>query len=417
MNQNIIQRTIFNKIWQEIDSHRIILLNGARQTGKTVLLKAIIEKLKSENKINEQQIHYIDLENSNQLLIWDSQPDVLKILPKEDEKHYFFIDEFQNAKTIGSTLKIIHDHYPNIKLIITGSASWYLNIDESLAGRKVVIPVWPFSFTEFINAQEEKELQQLYANKSLTENAVKLFNQKLINFLLFGGYPEIVLAKTAEQKFELLSGLINSYLLKDIRIWNYSANTLEIKKLLSLLASQIGSQLSLSNLSSNSGLGMSVISNRLELLKNTFILHLLLPFFTNKQKEIVKSPKTFIIDTGIRNSLLEITTIIPKTTDFGALSENFVITEFLKNKSILKKYNFWRAKDGKEVDVILQSENKIIPIEVKGGNQKTVPSGLKSFIRQYKPKKAFVLNWSIVKDEKYQNCMVYFRPLWFACKI
>lgn len=417
MNQNIIQRTIFQKIWQEIDSHKIILLNGARQTGKTTLLKMIIEKLKAEKGINNEQIHYIDLENSNQLLIWDSQPDILKILPQGNEKHYFFIDEFQNAKTIGSTLKVIHDHYPNIKLIITGSASWYLNIDESLAGRKIIIPVWPFSFAEFINAQQEKELQQLYINEHPTENAIKLFNQKLIDFLLFGGYPEIILAKTVEQKFELLADLINSYLLKDIRIWNYSANTLEIKKLLSLLASQISSQLSLSSLSINSGLGMSIISNRLELLKNTFILHLLSPFFTNKQKEIVKSPKTFLIDTGIRNSLLEITKIIPKTADFGALAENFVITEFLKKKSVLKKYNFWRAKDGKEVDVILQSENKIIPIEVKSGNQKIIPSGLKSFIRQYNPKNAYVLNWSIIKDEKYQNCIVYFRPLWFADKI
>ncbi|MEA2064744.1 MAG: ATP-binding protein [Patescibacteria group bacterium] len=417
MNQNIIQRTIFQKIWQEIDSHKIILLNGARQTGKTTLLKMIIEKLKAEKGINNEQIHYIDLENSNQLLIWDSQPDILKILPQGNKKHYFFIDEFQNAKTIGSTLKVIHDHYPNIKLIITGSASWYLNIDESLAGRKIIIPVWPFSFAEFINTQQEKELQQLYINEHPTENAIKLFNQKLIDFLLFGGYPEIILAKTVEQKFELLADLINSYLLKDIRIWNYSANTLEIKKLLSLLASQISSQLSLSSLSINSGLGMSIISNRLELLKNTFILHLLSPFFTNKQKEIVKSPKTFLIDTGIRNSLLEITKIIPKTADFGALAENFVITEFLKKKSVLKKYNFWRAKDGKEVDVILQSENKIIPIEVKSGNQKIIPSGLKSFIRQYNPKNAYVLNWSIIKDEKYQNCIVYFRPLWFADKI
>jgi predicted AAA+ superfamily ATPase len=419
MNKKLIERSIFQKIWEEIDSHHIILLNGARQVGKTTLLKMLMSKLKSEKNISDSQLHYVDLEDINQLLIWDDQRSAIKTLPDNNQKHYFFIDEFQNAKTIGSTLKVIHDHHPNIKLIITGSASWYLNINESLAGRKIVIPIWPFSFKEYLTTiLEQKEWLRLYQETTTpSENIISLLNSHLFDYLLFGGYPEVVTMTSTKEKIEKLKSLISAYLRKDIKIWNYNANTLEVQKLLSLLASQIGSQLSLSHLSNNSNLGQSIVSNRMELLQNTFILHFLPPFFKNKQKEIIKSPKVFLIDTGIRNSLLNITSILPKTEDFGALAENFVTTELLKKNNPLEKIYFWRTRQGQEVDIIIKRKDKIIPIEVKGGNYKNVPSGLKSFIRTYQPQEAYVLNWSIAKDEQYKNCLVKFRPIWFVNNI
>ena len=419
MDKIIIQRSVFPKIWKEIDSHHIILLNGARQVGKTTLLNMIMDKLR-RGGVRESQIHYHDLENTNDLLLWDDQQSVLAMIQSipRDSKHYFFIDEFQNAKTIGTTLKVIHDHHPNIKLIVTGSASWYLDINESLAGRKVVIPIWPFSFEEFLTATVKRsEWLAPYRQDRPTDNTVRLFNPFLSDFLTFGGYPEVTTLPTKEDKLQKLTGLLDAYLRKDIKLWNYAANTLEVKKLLSLLASQIGAQLSVSKLANHSQLGLSVVSNRLELLQNTFILHLIPPFFANKQKEIVKSPKTFLVDTGIRNSLLNINSIIPQTTDFGALAENFVVTELLKRRTTSEQVYFWRTKQGQEVDIVLKREDTLIPVEVKGGDQKTVPSGLRSFIRTYQPQKAFVLNWSIIQDLSYRDCVVHFRPLWFADKI
>ena len=416
-------RKIFPKIWQEIDSHHIILLNGARQVGKTTLLKMIKEKLITERNISQKQILWFDLEQTDNLEQWKTQRDALNILPLKDisQKYYLFIDEFQRSPEIGSTLKVIHDHYPHIKPIITGSASWYLNIDESMAGRKIVIPIWPLDFEEFIdweNDEKTKQFVSLFQNSGqLPAGLIKSVNQKLVSFLSFGGYPEVNNLNDFEEKISTLKDLINSYLTRDIKIWNYKANSLQVKKLLALLSSLVGNLLEKQKLSVNTELNRVALENRLELLQNTFILHLLYPFSTNKIKELTRNPKVYLIDCGLRNYLLNNFSVLPQTTDFGALAENFAVTELLKNLSVIEQVYYWRTRQGQEVDIILKRENQLIPIEVKGGNQMTIPSGLKSFIRNYKPKEAYVLNWSIVKDEQYQNCSVKFRPIWFVNSI
>ena len=417
-------RLIFAKIWAEIDSHRIILLNGPRQVGKTTLMQMVKEELISEKKISPEQILWFDLEQSNNLNIWSSQTAAIDQLPKNiSKKYYLFIDEFQQAKNIGSTLKVIHDHYPHIKPIITGSASWYFNIDESMAGRKIVIPVFPLNFTEFLDWQSTDNNNKLTFFQTFSKNittaspkSIQIINEQFCSFANWGGYPGVVLIENndLEQKAVLLNELIDSYLTRDIKIWSYRANALEVKKLLTLLAGLIGNTLSVDQLSGDSGLGRELLTNRLELLQNTFILKLIPPYFTNKIKEITKSPKIYLIDGGLRNTLLNTFLTPGQTPEFGHLVENIIITELEKNKRITDQLHFWRTVRQQEVDIILRRENIIIPIEVKSGNQKTVPTGLKSFIRQYKPKEAFVLNWSVIKDEQYQSCLVHFRPLWFA---
>ena len=411
------------EIWKNIDNDLILLLNGARQVGKTTLMKMVKEKLFAEKNVQPEQILWFDLEQAEDLNTWSTQIFALSQLPKDDgKKYYLFIDEFQRSETIGSTLKVIHDHYPHLKTIITGSASWYLNIDESMAGRKRVISIWPLDFSEFIEWSEDDKLQALYQTtlKNISDTPagiIELINNHFRLFANKGGYPKAVLTRDEEVCAKTLKEIISSYLTRDIKIWNYAANTLEVKKLLTFLASLSGNLLSLDALSANSGLGRSVLVNRLELLQNTFIAHLLQPYFTNKIKEITKSPKIYLIDSGLRNSLLNNFTVPPQTTEFGHLTKTVVTMELLKNSSVLQQVHFWRTVRKQEVDLVLKRENNLIPIEVKGGNEKSIPSGLKSFIRQYHPQKAFVLNWSVIQELEYQNCAVYFRPLWFADRI
>ncbi len=421
------KRTVFSKIWEHIDDHRIILLNGPRQVGKTTLMKMIRNKLISEKNISKNQILWFDLEQTENLSIWSKQTTAIDALPKDtSQKYYLFIDEFQQAKNIGSTLKVIHDHYPHIKPIITGSASWYLNIDESMAGRKIVIPIFPLAFTEFLEWQSTKNQNKLNFFKNFSKNittvdniAVETINKLFQKFVTWGGYPNVVLESTLNfnEKNILLNELIDSYLTRDIKIWSYKANSLEVKKLLSLLAGQVGNTLSVDHLSRDSELSRELIINRLELLQNTFMLKLIPPYFTNKLKEITKSPKIYLVDSGLRNALLNTFSTQIKTPDFGHLIENVVMLEFEKNKQITDQIYFWRTVRQQEVDIIFKRENNFIPIEVKSGNQTTIPTGLKSFIRQYKPKRAYILNWSIIKNEQYKNCNVYFRPLWFTGSI
>lgn len=425
MQKKFKNRKIFSEIWKYIDDDRIVLLNGPRQVGKTTLLKMVEEKLISEKNISKNQILWFDLEKSNHLNIWSKQTIAIDNLPKDStKKYYLFIDEFQQAENIGSTLKVIHDHYPHIKAIITGSASWYLNINESMAGRKIVIPVFPLSFVEFLEWQSVENNNKLEFFKLFSKNitsapadAIQTINEQFQKFINWGGYPRIVLEQDNDQKIKLLNELIDSYLTRDIKIWSYRANILEIKKLLSLLAGQIGNTLSIDQLSNDSGLGRELLSNRLDLLQNTFILKLTPPYFTNKIKEITKSPKIYLIDSGLRNSLLNNFSTQAKTTEFGHVVENVAMTELEKNKRITDQLCFWRTVRQQEVDIILKNGNKNTPIEIKGGNQKTIPSGLRSFIRTYQPKEAYVLNWSIIKDEEYKDCQVHFRPVWFITNI
>ncbi len=418
MNQTYIQRSVFEAVWLEVPSDKVIFLTGARQVGKTTILRHLMERLNTERAVPPSHLHFVDLENTQDLAVWDDQATALATLPKSAEQtHYYFIDEFQNARTIGVTLKVIHDHHPHIKLIVTGSASWYLDINESLAGRKRVFTIWPFSFAEYLHAVAPEQVRSLYRLQDVPPAAPDILNSHLTEFLTFGGYPEVVLTQERERKAELLEGLMSAYLLKDVRLWQYSANTLEVQKLLALLSSQVGSLLSQSDLARNTGLGATALKNRLELLQTTFILHTLPPYHTNPQKELVKAPKAFVVDTGLRNSLLGTFSITPHTPLFGILAENFVVTELLKKRSVFEKLSFWRTKDGKEVDVVLQRNNALIPIEVKSGNAEHISTGLRAFIRTYTPKEAYMLNWSIVQDVMYEGCNVHFRPIWFAGRL
>ncbi len=417
----MLNREILPKIWAKIDTSEIILLNGPRQVGKTTLLKQIKEKLIKEKKAADDHIFWFDLEKSEDLLIWSNQTNALDALPTVDKKnkYYLFIDEFQKSETIGSILKVIHDHHPNFKVIITGSASWYLNIDESMAGRKRVFSVWPLGFNEFLEQAKMKNIKTFYnlVNKNTKTAGVKeleLVNKAFIEFITYGGYPAVVLAEQKKEKEAIVSEIINSYILQDIKLYNYAANTLQVKNILTLLADRVGSLLDITNLSLNVGLGRAALVNRLDLLQNTFVLNLVAPYFTNKTKELVKNPKIFLVDAGLRNQLLENFFIQPQTQNFGQLAENFVLTELIKNENdSINALRYWRAKNGNEVDIIIKRENKLIPIEVKGGNENSIPDGLRSFIGQYQPPVAYVLNWSIIQDIKYQNTLVKFRPLWF----
>jgi len=412
------KRTIFTTILEQLSSPDILLLNGPRQVGKTTLLKLLKEYLVNQLHVPETHIHWFDLDRVEDLSIWSNQATVFALLPiKTTERHYIFIDEFQQSKNIGSIVKVLHDHHPQFKIILTGSASWYLNIDESMAGRKRVIPIWPLSFEEFLQWQHP-ELVSYYSlakqnSSALTETLCLAVNTAFIEFSTYGGYPAVVESKTAKEKTERLSELINSYLLKDIQHWNYAANTLQVKNVFTLLAHQTGTELSIPTLATNAGLGRTALLNRVELLQQTFMLHVLKPYFTNRTKEIVKQPKVYLVDTGLRNSLAQQFTLQPLTPLFGLVAENTVVSELFKQATITDSIQYWRTKQQQEVDVVIVRSGKPMPIEVKSGIARDIPTNLKHFIRLHAPERAYVLNWSTIRDEEYEGCEILFRPLWF----
>lgn len=415
----MLYRKILSKIWEKIDNDQILLLNGARQVGKTSLMLMIQEKLTREREVRQDQILWFDLEKIGDLDIWSNQNTALAILPlNNNSRQYIFIDEFQKSKNIGSILKVLHDHYPQFKIILTGSASWYLTLDESLAGRKQVFEIWPLDFEEFIEWKNDQKITDYYrlAKKDIdnaTPTMIETINNVWLEFMTYGGYPAAVKAESRDDKINILSELVNAYLMRDIKIWNYAANSLQIKKLLTLLASDVAGLLDTNNLSTNTGLGRTALLNRLELLQNTFIVYLNKPFFKNKTKEMVKNPKTYLVDTGLRQSLMNNFSLIAQTRDFGLLAENAVVMEMLKHSDPLRCIKYWRTKTGQEVDIVCEKENRLLPIEVKSGDENKLPAGIKSFVEIYQPTTAYVLNWSIIQEIDYQQTKIYFRPLWY----
>lgn len=419
----MLNRQIFAKIWENIDNQDIILLNGARQVGKTTLLKMIKEKLQAEKGVPSSNILWFDLEQSTDLEIWRDQTKALSRLPlRSSERHYVFIDEFQLSPTIGSTLKVIHDHYPHIKCLATGSLSWWVTIDESMAGRKQVYDIWPLSFAEFIDWNKNKTVSKILniindniSKTSITSPEIEIANQEMIRYMAYGGYPAVVKAQDIAEKTSLLNELANSFIARDIQHFNRAADPVETRKLLMLLASVSSSLFDVNRVSTDSGLGRTALLNRVGWLEHMFIVRLIRPFFTNKTKELVKTPKVFMGDLGLRNMLLQNYSILPATDDFGRIAENFVVNELFKRaNTFLNPLHFWRTKTGHEVDIVANLGENVVPIEIKGGNCAKITSGLSSFIRTYNPKRAYILNWSVIKDEIYHDCEVRFRPLWFA---
>jgi len=413
-------RQILAKIMQEIDSPDIIILTGPRQVGKTSLLKMVQEKLISEHAVNPDNIHWFDLEQVANLEIWQNQTLALSRLPlNSSERHYIFIDEFQMSPSIGSTLKVIHDHYPHLKCLATGSLSWWVTIDESMAGRKRVFNIWPLTFSEFVewnkNEQIAKIFKTAYKESPITTSEIEEVNQEMLNYMAYGGYPAVVNAPDNTTKANILNELSNSFITRDILHFNRSADPVQTRKLLILLSSISGSLMDISRLSTDSGIGRTALLNRIGWLERMFIIRLFRPFFTNKTKELVKNPKIFLDDLGLRNELLQNFSVLQGTNEFGCIAKNFVANEITKCVDVfLHPLHFWRTKIGSEVDIIIKSGSNPLPIEIKGGNCNDIPNGLSSFIQTYKPKNAYILNWSVFKTEKHFNCTIHWRPLWWA---
>ncbi|MBI4713569.1 ATP-binding protein [Candidatus Uhrbacteria bacterium] len=415
-------RFILAKIWEEIDSPNIDLLTGPRQVGKTTLLQMVREKLLAERGVNSSSIHWFDLEQSTDLEIWRDQTKALSRLPlNASEKHYVFIDEFQLSPTIGSTLKVIHDHYPHIKCLATGSLSWWVAIDESMAGRKQVINVWPLSFAEFADWNQNEQLNRLFTTihnnpaSQITASEIETANQEMLRYMAYGGYPAVANTMDNSAKASLLNELVNSFITRDIQHFNRAADPVQTRKLLMLLASNSSSIFDISRISTDSGMGRTALLNRVGWLEHMFIIRLVRPFFTNKTKELVKNPKIYLDDLGLRNLLLQNYSVLPATNEFGYIAENFVANELFKQTDdFLHPLHFWRTKTGQEVDIIIKSGHDATPFEIKGGNCENIPAGLLAFIKTYRPKEAYVLNWAVMKTEKHFDCAVHFRPLWWA---
>ncbi|QGY43877.1 AAA family ATPase [Maribellus comscasis] len=232
--------------------------------------------------------------------------------------NFVFIDEAQKITNVGLNLKIIHDNIPDIKIIATGSSSFELanRVSESLTGRTWTYTLYPISLVEW------KELLNPFE-----------MDQKIPEFLSFGMYPEIFSYKNDLDKMDYLKELVNSFLYRDLLELNQLKNSSKIFDLLKLLAFQIGSTVSYSELGKQLGLSTDTVISYIDLLEKVFVIFRLPGFSRNLRKEVTRNKKVFFYDIGVRNAIIENFSNPESRPDIGALWENFIIVERLKRNA------------------------------------------------------------------------------------
>jgi uncharacterized protein len=272
---------------------------------------------------------------------------------------YLFLDEFQKVKNIDTILKLVYDELPWVKVIASGSNSIEINknIHESFAWRKRVYAMYPLDFDEFLlwrgEIEEISEMKRYYDNPLNTKKIASYLEE----FMIWGGYPEVVLTPDPQEKQLVLEGIFDYWFNRDIVL--YTDRLPEFKELLKQLAFQLGNTLSYTELGTLTHLTGPTIKRFVMILEEIYICFQISPFFHNKLKELSRSPKLYFYDPGCRNIFIRRFDF--SSSELGTLFENFIFTEFLKRWYNLSDLKFWRTKNEQyEVDVIIPHEDRAI---------------------------------------------------------
>lgn len=340
----IPQKQIEN-LRQLIIPGKVIVIYGPRRVGKTTLLKKYLEK-----------------ENNSVLFVNGDDIIVRQYLESQSiqtlrdfvgDHRLLVVDEAQYVEKIGLNLKLIVDHIPEIKVIVTGSSSFDLarDVGEPLTGRKYVLKLFPLSQMEISKIEKRHET-----------------TASLESRLIYGSYPEVVLIRDNRRREDYLRELIQSYLFKDILALEGIRYANKLVRLLQLLAFQIGKQVSFTELGKQLSMSKNTVERYLDLLEKVFVIYRLSGFSRNLRKEITKSQRYFFYDTGVRNALIGNFNPLAVRNDLGELWENYIITERMKRQEYLRKVTnsyFWRTYDKKEIDLVEERQGGLFGYEVK----------------------------------------------------
>ena len=314
---------------------------GARQVGKTTLIKKILEG---------KDYLFLDGDDPTVRSLFSS-PNTEQIRSIVGDHKLLFIDEAQRIPDIGLTLKIISDRFPGIQWIASGSSSFDLGnqLNEPLTGRKWEYELFPVAWEEF----EEKE-------------GYLLAEQQLEERLLYGMYPDVLNHRGAER--EVLKELVSSYLYRDILTFSEIRKTEILDDLVLALALQTGNEVNYNELAQMVGVNKITVQKYIDLLEKSYIIFRLRSFSRNLRNEIKRNRKIYFYDNGIRNMIIGNFAPLRMRTDTGALWENFLISERMKQnhyKNTFARMYFWRTRQQQEVDLVEEKEGKIFGFEFK----------------------------------------------------
>jgi len=354
-----IERYASVKITPWLNRHKAILVIGARQVGKTTMLKNMFS--------NTSDILWLNAdENTTREKL--AQQDLKSLKHIVGNYKVLVIDEVQRIANAGLLLKLLVDNFKDLKVIATGSSS--LDISESvfepLTGRHINFHLYPFSMAE------------LYAGKSPFE-----IEQQIPFHLVYGCYPDI--CNNQEIAETLLKNLTNQYLYKDVLIWKDIRRPELLDKLLKLLSLQVGSEVSLHELGNQLQVKSETVENYINLLEKSFVIFRLNAYSTNARKEVTKMSKIYFWDNGVRNAVIGNYSNLGIRNDVGQLWENFMISERMKMNSTMDlpiKSYFWRNYNQSEVDYVEEENGKLHAFEMKWNTRKKNAVS-KAFLNMY----------------------------------
>ncbi|MEW5985810.1 MAG: ATP-binding protein [Chloroflexota bacterium] len=345
-------RRAYEPLDRYLQPNKSLIIYGPRRTGKTTLLQNFLAqtplryKLVSGDDVRVQQLL--------------SSQDFAQILAFVEGYDLLAIDEAQGIPAVGKGLKILVDQAPGLHVIATGSSSFELagQVGEPLTGRKRTLTLYPLAQSELLSWHNRFELKE-----------------RLGEFLVFGAYPEVVLAATRAEKMEIVSEIASSYLLKDVLALEQVKSSRVLWDLLKLLAFQVGSEVSYSELAAGLGIHAKTVQRYLDLLEKAFVVIRLGGFGRNLRQEVTSRSKYYFYDNGLRNAIIAQFNGLGERNDVGQLWENFAFVERWKQRAYTPIYAnvyFWRTYDQQEIDLVEEREGKLVGYEMKWSSRKPV---------------------------------------------
>lgn len=341
------ERYLKERLIKRINSGKAIILIGPRQVGKTTLIREVLK--------DHDYLFFDGDDPKTRMLL--NQPNTEEIRRIVGKHKYIFIDEAQRIEGIGLTMKIIIDQFKGVQLFSSGSSSFDLanKLNEPLTGRKWEYRLYPISWEEFENTHGYLHGEQ-----------------QLENRLLFGLYPDVL--NNPGDEVNILRNLLNSYLYRDILAHSDLRKPEILDKLVQALALQIGNEVNYSELGQILSVDKNTVSRYIEILEKGFVIFKLGSFSRNVRNEIKTNRKIYFYDNGIRNMIIGNFDPLDIRQDKGALWENFLISERVKQneykQSLARKY-FWRTKQQQEVDYVEDIGGKIFGYEFKWSEKKS----------------------------------------------
>ena len=379
------RRKLFDKLVAHLAKKEFSIITGARQTGKSTLLHQLDDYCKTA----DLPTVFLNLENKSVLAELNNHPlNLFGFLPTSNQRIIIFIDEIQYLDDPSNFLKLLFDeHASRIKLVVTGSSAFYLDekFNDSLAGRKRIFNLLTCDFEEYLELSNKHqfidEINRLINQPGAISTQFEYLRIEWENYMIYGGYPAVITEPDKNEKILLLKEIRDSFIKRDI-LESGVSNETAFYQLLRILAEQSGNLVNLNELSSTLRIKNETVGNYISVMQKCFHVVLSRPFFRNLRKELIKMPKVYFLDTGLRNCLLNNFQPLSARVDKGELWENQVF-RILTDKYGMESVYFWRTSAGNEIDFILPEIEKPKAIEVKFDEAQVKPNKYKLFTDAY----------------------------------